>query len=93
MRLRNYPFGVVQFSCGKCLRTGRYKKSALIEKYTADIPLPDLRSHIAHEYKKIFNVCEVKYTIVPYGSNAELRGLQPNHILPTLSDFYPRIHQ
>ena len=26
---------------------GKYKKSALIEKYTADIPLPDLRTHIA----------------------------------------------
>ena len=49
MKLRDYPFDVVQFSCGKCLRNGRYKKSALIEKYTADIPLPDLRSHIAHD--------------------------------------------
>ena len=47
MKLRDYPFEVVQFSCGKCLRNGRYKKSALIEKYTADIPLPDLRSHMA----------------------------------------------
>ena len=53
MKLRDYPFEVVQFSCGKCLRNGRYKKSGLIEKYTADIPLPDLRSHIAHYDQRI----------------------------------------
>ena len=53
MKLRDYPFEVVQFSCGKCLRNGRYKKSALIEKYTADIPLPDLRTHIAHYDQRI----------------------------------------
>ena len=47
MKLRDYPFKVVQFSCGKCLRKGRYKKSTLIDKYTADIPLPDQCSHIA----------------------------------------------
>ena len=48
MRARDYAFEVVQFSCGKCLRNGRYKQSVLIEKYTADIPLPDLRIHIAY---------------------------------------------
>ena len=53
MKLRDYPFEVVQFSCGKCLRNGRYKKSALIEKYTADITLPDLRSHIAGDYESM----------------------------------------
>ena len=53
MELRDYPFEVVQFSCGKCLRNGRYKKSALIEKYTADIPLPDLRSHIAGDCERM----------------------------------------
>ena len=62
MKLRDYPFEVVQFSCGKCLRNGRYKKSALIEKYTADIPLPDLRSHIAHD-------CERMMTTAGHESN------------------------
>ena len=53
MKLGDYPLEVAQFSCGKCLRNGRYKKSALIEKYTADIPLPDLRTHIAHYDQRI----------------------------------------
>ena len=53
MKLRDYPFEVVQFSCGKCLRNSKYKKSSLIEKYTADIPLPDLRSHIAHDCQRL----------------------------------------
>ena len=53
MKLRDYPFEVVQFSCGEGLRNGGYKKSALIEKYTAGIPLPNLRSHIAHDCQRI----------------------------------------
>ena len=53
MKSRDYPFEVVQFSCGKCLRNGRYKKSALIEKYTADIPPPDLGTRIAYDHKGI----------------------------------------
>jgi hypothetical protein len=55
MKLRDYPFEMVQFSCAKCLRSGRYKKSSLIEKYTADIPLPDLRSHIAGDCERMLN--------------------------------------
>ena len=51
--LRNNPFQVVQFSCGKCLSNGIFKKSALIEKYTADIPLPDLRTHIAQDCQRM----------------------------------------
>ena len=66
MKLRDYPFEVVQFSCGKRLRNGRYKKSALIEKYTADIPLPDLRSHIAHDCQRMMTTagtdpCAISY--------------------------------
>ena len=53
MKLRDYPFEVVHFSCGKCLRNGGYKKFVLIEKYTADIPLPDLRTHIAHDCQRV----------------------------------------
>ena len=55
MKLRDYPFELVQFSCAKCLRSGRYKKSSLIYKYTADIPLPDLPSHIAGDCERILN--------------------------------------
>ena len=55
MKLRDYPFEMIQFSCGKCLRNGRYKKSTLIDKYTADIPLPDLRSLIADDCERMLN--------------------------------------
>ena len=66
MELCDYPFEVVQFSCGKCLRNGIYKKSALIEKYTADIPLPDLRPHIAHDCQRMMTTagtdpCAISY--------------------------------
>ena len=59
MKLRDYPFEMVQFSCGKCLRNGRYKKSALTEKYTADIPLPDLRTHIAQDCQRLIKQQEL----------------------------------
>jgi hypothetical protein len=55
VKFRDYPNQMVQFSCAKCLRSGRYKKSALIEKYTADIPLPDLRNHIASDCERMLN--------------------------------------
>jgi hypothetical protein len=66
MKLRDYPFEMVQFSCAKCLRSGRYKKSALIDKYTADIPLPDLRSLIAYDCERMLNKagtdpCSISY--------------------------------
>ena len=56
MEVRDYAFEVVQFSCGKCLRNGRNKISALTEKYTVDIPLPDLRTHIAHDCQPMMTI-------------------------------------
>ena len=66
MKLRDYSFKVVQFSGGKCLRDGRYTKATLIEYYTADIPLPDLRSHIANDCQRMMTTagtdpCAVSY--------------------------------
>ena len=55
LKLRDYPFELVQFSCAKCLRSGRYKRSSLIEKYTDNILLPDLRSYIAGGCERILN--------------------------------------
>jgi hypothetical protein len=55
MKLRDYPFEIVQFSCAKCLRSGRYKKSTLIKKHFADIPLRDVRSHIAGDCERMLN--------------------------------------
>ena len=66
MKLRDYPFEMVQLSCAKCLRSGRHKKSSPIYKYTADIPLPDLRSHIAGDCERMLNkagtnLCAISY--------------------------------
>ena len=66
MKLRDYPFEMVQFSCAKCLRSGRYKKSRLIEKYTADIPLFDLRSHIAGDCERMLNKAGTNHCAISY---------------------------
>jgi len=36
-----------RLSCEKCGRSGQYRKQKLIERYGADIRLPDLREEIA----------------------------------------------
>ena len=53
MKVRDYPSEVVQFSFGKCLRNGTHKKFTLVDRYTADIPLPDLHSQIAHDCQRM----------------------------------------
>ena len=48
LQFREYPSDIVRLSCAKCGRSGQYRKQNLIEKYGADIPLPDLREQIAN---------------------------------------------
>jgi hypothetical protein len=38
---------MVRLSCAKCGRKGQYRKQTLVERYGADIRLPDLREEIA----------------------------------------------
>ena len=66
MKLRDYPFEVVQFSCSECFRNGKYMKAKLIEKYTADIPLPDLRSHISGDYERMLNEARATPCAISY---------------------------
>jgi len=47
LQLREYPGDMVRLSCSKCGRSGQYRKQTLIERYGADIRLPDLREEIA----------------------------------------------
>jgi hypothetical protein len=42
LKLREYPAEMVRLACTKCGRVGQYRKQNLIEKYGADIRLPDL---------------------------------------------------
>ena len=46
-QLNEYPTDVVRLSCAKCGRAGQYQKQNLIEKFGADIRLPDLRWEIS----------------------------------------------
>ncbi len=46
LSLAEYPAAMVRLKCWKCERSGQYRKVALIEKYGADVPLPDLLHRI-----------------------------------------------
>jgi hypothetical protein len=47
LQLREYPGEIVRLSCTKCGRAGQYRKQNLIDRYGAEIPLPNLREEIA----------------------------------------------
>jgi hypothetical protein len=62
LSLRDYPTKTVRLSCAKCGRAGRYRKQTLIERYGADIGLPDLREQIARcRHRGMQDVCMVHY--------------------------------
>lgn len=63
LQLREYPGEMVRLSCEKCRRSGQYRKQNLIEKYGADIRLPDLREEIAKcdRIGKTHDACMVRY--------------------------------
>jgi hypothetical protein len=41
LQLREYPGAIVRLSCPKCGRAGQYRKQNLIERFGADMRLPD----------------------------------------------------
>jgi len=61
--LREYPAGLVRLSCPRCGRNGQYRKQNLIEKFGANIRLPDLRHELAKcEWRgKMHDACGVHY--------------------------------
>lgn len=61
--LREYPGAVVRLCCEKCGRAGQYRKQNLIQRYGADIRLPDLREEIAECERrgKMHDSCMVHY--------------------------------
>jgi len=63
LQLRDYPGDIVRLSCAKCGRAGRYRKQNLIERYGADIRLPDLREEIAQCERRglMHDACMVRY--------------------------------
>ena len=62
-QLRDYPTELVRLSCEKCGRSGQYRKQKLIERYGADIRLPDLREEIAQCWRhgQMHDACMVRY--------------------------------
>ena len=77
LQLSEYPGDMVRLSCEKCGRSGQYRKQKLIERYGANIRLPDLREEIAQceRSRRMYDACMVRYVDLvpktPY-SNAAL---------------------
>jgi hypothetical protein len=63
LRLREYPTDTVRLSCPKCGRAGQYRKQNLIERFGADMRLPELREEIAQcgRQGKMHDACMVHY--------------------------------
>jgi hypothetical protein len=63
LQLHEYPGEIVRLSCVKCGRIGQYRKQTLIERYGADMRLPDLREEIAHCERRglMHDACMVHY--------------------------------
>ena len=51
--LAEHPASMVRLKCSKCGRSGHYRKAALIEKYGANVPLPDLLHRISADCPKM----------------------------------------
>jgi len=63
LQLFEYPGDIVRLSCPKCGRSGQYRKQTLIERYGADMRLPDLREEITQcsRQGKMHDGCRVRY--------------------------------
>lgn len=66
LTLSQYPGDLVRLSCEKCGRSGQYRKQKLIERYGADMRLPDLWEEIAQgsRHGQMHNACMVHYVEV-----------------------------
>jgi hypothetical protein len=63
LTLVDYPGEIIHLSCAKCGRSGQYRKQKLLERYGADIRLPDLREEIAKCERRgqTHDACMVRY--------------------------------
>jgi len=63
LQLSEYLGDLVRLSCEKCGRSGQYRKQKLIERYGADMRLPDLREEIAQCERRgqMHDACMVRY--------------------------------
>ena len=63
LSLREYPGELVRLSCEKCGRAGQYRKQNSIERFGADIRLPDLRQEISQcrRHGQMHDACMFHY--------------------------------
>lgn len=63
LTLLDHPGDLVRLACDKCGRAGQYPKRTLIERFGADIRLPDLREEIAVRDRRgaMHDPCGVHY--------------------------------
>ena len=63
LTLCEHPGELVRLRCEKCGRAGQYHKQTLIERYGADMRLPDLREVIAQceRARQMHDTCRVHY--------------------------------
>ena len=47
LKLSEHASEIVRLTCEKCGRSGQYRKQKLIDRYDADMRLPDLPQEIA----------------------------------------------
>lgn len=63
LTLAEHPGDLVRLTCEKCGRAGQYRKAKLIERYGADMRLPDLREVIAQceRARQMHDACGARY--------------------------------
>jgi hypothetical protein len=63
LKLHQYPAELVRLTCEKCGRASQYRKQNLIERYGADIRLPDVRAEIAkcRRHGQMHYACMARY--------------------------------
>jgi hypothetical protein len=61
LTLAEHPGDLVRLTCEKCRLAGQYRKAKLIERFGADMRLPDLREEIAQceRHRKMHDACGV----------------------------------
>lgn len=48
MSLGDYPLPTVRLACGRCGRSGQYRKAGLLERFDGDKPMPDVLVALAN---------------------------------------------
>jgi hypothetical protein len=89
LQLCEYPGDLVRLSCAKCGRAGQYQKWNLIEKFGADIRLPDLHWKISQCIRQGKMHDAVHGEVCGFGANLIYSEFIGNSLIMSCS---PRYH-